>query len=365
MLPLLQIGGVTLHSFAGVGSATVPLEQLVESAKRRRGIQDNWRKCRRLIIDEISMVDGELFGKLEALARALRDSDKPFGGIQLILTGDFCQLPPVSRYGKKATFCFESKAWSKCNLANFELTIVKRQRDKEFIRVLNELRMGRCSAESERLLRASATTRANTSGVAATELCTHTQEAARINAMQLASLRESQSVTFSAIDSDESAATAALLNSQTPVQKRLELKVGAQVMLVKNRSVTGGLVNGARGLVVAFSPKTSLPVVRFLGGREEEVGHERWAVRSSATGVATRKQLPLRLAWAFSVHKSQGMTLDYVRVSLSRVFEYGQAYVALSRAKSLEGLTVENFDRKCIAADPRVIQFYSKIGMKR
>jgi len=154
------------------------------------------------------------------------------------------------------------------------------------------------------------------------------------------------------------------LNQHTPAEERLSLKVGAQVMLLKNLRVSAGLVNGARGLVAGFSG-AGYPLVRFAAAKlTEEVRPERWTVRGAHGGGAGafRQQLPLKLAWAFSIHKAQGMTLDCVEVNLANVFECGQAYVALSRARSLEAARIVNFRRECISADPKVIKFYRDLA---
>ena len=137
-----QINGTTLHAFAGIGSGEASVEQCIKLAQRK-DVAPQWRRCKHLIIDEISMVDGVFFQKLESVARAVRGNDKPFGGIQLILCGDFLQLPPVTKKGEKRVFCFQSSSWSKCVNTNYELTDIRRQNDKEFINILQAIRLGR------------------------------------------------------------------------------------------------------------------------------------------------------------------------------------------------------------------------------
>lgn len=153
-----------------------------------------------------------------------------------------------------------------------------------------------------------------------------------------------------------------LLNLLSPAKDEIQLKIGAQVMLVKNMDVAGGLVNGSRGYVVAFEPESRAPIVKFVNGLEVPIRYEQWSFKINAAGACvTRRQLPLQLAWAMSIHKSQGMTLDCVEISLSRVFEFGQAYVALSRAKSLESLKIVDFDPDAIRANQVVVDFYRDI----
>lgn len=349
-----HIGGITLHQFAGIGTGTATLERCYQLASRPN-VVSAWRRTKYLIIDEISMVDSEFFDKLEAVARHVRRNDKPFGGIQLILCGDFFQLPPVAKREEKVKFCFQSKAWSQCVTYNFELRKVHRQKDGNFVDILNSIRIGRVTAEITETLQATAMQRIEKDGILATRLCSHVREADDINETQLDKLPGHAKV-FVAQDSEESMTSA--LDQQTPVPHKLTLKVGAQVMLLKNVNISSGLVNGARGVVVSFS--STGPVVRFRSGEEYTAQSEKWSVKQSSGAIVTRKQIPLKLAWAFSIHKSQGLTLDCVEMSLSRVFNAGQAYVALSRAQSLETLRVLDFTSQVVWADTSVLEFYKR-----
>eukprot|EP00057_Strongylocentrotus_purpuratus_P026327 XP_011680801.1 PREDICTED: ATP-dependent DNA helicase PIF1 [Strongylocentrotus purpuratus] len=353
-----HIGGTTLHQFAGIGSGTGQLPQLIELASRPTRRQQ-WRKCKHLIVDEISMIDGDFFTKLEAVARVIKRCDEPFGGIQLILCGDFLQLPPVVKRGEKQKFCFQSPAWHRCIQVNFELMEVKRQKDPAFINILQKIRVGRCSAEVTDCLTGTAKHCVDTEGIHATRLCTHKEDVDQLNNVHLNKLIGDVRV-FEAMDSDPSLVKQT--NSQCPVRQRIDLKIGAQVMLAKNLDVHKGLVNGARGVVTGFeSGMKGNPKVRFMSGLEEVIRPERWSMCIGQSLILTRRQLPLKLAWAISIHKSQGMSLDCVEISLSRVFECGQAYVALSRATSLQGLRVLDFDGSCVRAHPDVIRFYVQL----
>lgn len=308
--------------------------------------------------------------KIEAVARYIRRNDRPFGGIQLILCGDFLQLPPIRKsfenqrpFGQQqpdpaaaATkqFCFQSEAWPKCIGITYELKIVHRQKDAEFVRILNLLRIGHVNADITKRLLETAAQKIESNGILATQLCSHTNDANIINETKLAKLTTEAKV-FDAQDSD--ARSTKLLDAQVPAPGKLELKIGAQVMLLKNINVSDGLVNGARGVVIKFGVG-NLPVVKFKNGREYVAKPEKWIVKSLLGGALVRRQVPLKLAWAFSIHKSQGLTLDCVEMSLSKVFEAGQAYVALSRVQSLSCLRVLDFDGKQVWANPAVLQFY-------
>uniref|UniRef100_A0A8B9CKE7 ATP-dependent DNA helicase PIF1 n=1 Tax=Anser brachyrhynchus TaxID=132585 RepID=A0A8B9CKE7_9AVES len=353
-----HIGGTTLHAFAGIGSGKAPLEQCIQLAERP-GVRQHWLACQHLIIDEISMVDGKFFDKLEAVARAVRKRDEPFGGIQLIICGDFLQLPPVCKANEEIKFCFQAKSWRKCIHINMELTEVRRQTDKTFISLLSAVRLGRCTEEVTSLLMQTATNRSERDGILATRLCTHKDDVELTNEKRLQQL-SGEVHTFEALDSDPMLVK--LIDAQCPVGGKVVLKVGAQVMLAKNLDVSQGLVNGARGVVVGFeSDQKGLPKVRFLCGVTQVIKMERWVFKGPPGVHLSRQQLPLKLAWAISIHKSQGMSLDCVEISLSRVFESGQAYVALSRARSLAGLRVLDFDPKVVRADPSVLQFYRQL----
>uniref|UniRef100_A0A8C3N787 ATP-dependent DNA helicase n=1 Tax=Geospiza parvula TaxID=87175 RepID=A0A8C3N787_GEOPR len=291
-----HIGGTTLHAFAGIGSGKAPLEQCVQLAERP-GVRQHWLACQHLIIDEISMVDGKFFDKLEAVARAVRKRDEPFGGIQLIICGDFLQLPPVCKANEETKFCFQAKSWRKCIHINMELTEVRRQTDKNFVSILGAIRLGRCTEEVTRQLMQTAAHKSERDGILATRLCTHKDDVEITNERRLQQ--------FSC---------------------RYEQK--------------------------------GLPKVRFLCGVTQPIKMEKWVIKGPSGVHLSRQQLPLKLAWAISIHKSQGMSLDCVEISLSRVFESGQAYVALSRARSLAGLRVLDFDPKAVRADPAVLHFY-------
>ncbi|XP_040082682.1 ATP-dependent DNA helicase PIF1 [Oryx dammah] len=357
-----HIGGTTLHAFAGIGSGQAPLAQCVALAQRP-GVRQGWLSCQRLVIDEISMVEADLFDKLEAVARAVRQQNKPFGGIQLIICGDFLQLPPVTKGSQLPQFCFQAKSWRRCVQVTLELTEVWRQTDKTFISLLQAVRLGRCSDEVTRQLRATAAHKVGRDGIVATRLCTHQDDVALTNERQLQEL-PGEVHSFEAMDSDPEQART--LDAQCPVSQLLQLKLGAQVMLVKNLAVSQGLVNGARGVVVGFEAEgRGLPQVRFLCGVTEVIRADRWTVQTTGGQLLSRQQLPLQLAWAISIHKSQGMSLDCVEMSLGRVFASGQAYVALSRARSLEGLRVLDFDPMVVRCDPRVLSFYATLQRDR
>ncbi|XP_014486054.1 PREDICTED: ATP-dependent DNA helicase PIF1 [Dinoponera quadriceps] len=351
-----HIGGITLHQFAGIGLGTGTMERCLQLASRPASTAV-WRKTKHLVIDEVSMVDGDFFDKIEAIARHVRRTERPFGGIQLILCGDFFQLPPVSKSTEAggAKFCFQSEAWQKCVHFNYELRRVHRQKDEAFVKILNSIRIGRVTDEIVGTLKGTAKQRIEGNGVLATRLCSHVREADEINEFQLGELKGEARV-YTALDSDDSMTK--VLDQQLGIPGKLVLKVGAQVMLLRNINITSGLVNGARGVVVDF--RNDVPIVQLRSGTRYEAKMEKWSLRSGSGVLVHRKQVPLKLAWAFSIHKSQGLTLDCVEMCLSRVFDAGQSYVALSRAQSLQSLRILDFDSQQVWANTAVLEFYKK-----
>lgn len=291
----------------------------------------------------------------------MKNNDKPFGGIQLILCGDFLQLPPVrkqtqSQDASAKRFCFQSEAWQKCIELSFELQKVHRQKDPEFVRILNFIRIGHVNEEITKRLLETASQRIEKNGILATQLCSLTATADQINESKLNALTGEEKL-FEAIDSHP--AMSKQLDTMVQVAGKITLKVGSQVMLLKNINISDGLVNGARGIIVKYV--NGQPLVRFKSNKEYLAKPEKWIIKLPTGIQVTRCQVPLKLAWAFSIHKSQGLTLDCVEMALSNIFEAGQAYVALSRAQSLEGLRVLDFNPRQVRANPDVLQYYQKL----
>lgn len=352
------LGGMTIHAFAGIGKG----EGNIESLSRLAGQGESglrWRRAKTLIIDEISMMDGKIFDTLESIAREVRGSKAPFGGIQVILSGDFCQLPPVCRKNSDdRKFCFEALSWSSCIDVCVELKTVFRQADDVFIDLLSEVRAGRMT-QSKIAFELSQCTRALNidDGILPTRLFTHRIDVNALNETELQKLN-GRMVIFEAQDSGDKT----LLETTCAAPQRLPLKEGAQVMLTRNKSSRKGLVNGSRGVVEKISSGGTV-YVRFASHDDPIIiEREKYTVSAGGRVLAERRQLPLSLSWGITIHKSQGMSLDRVEVSLEKAFEPGMAYVALSRAKTLEGLRIiGNISSHSLRADPKVLDFYSKL----
>ncbi|KAL1528927.1 hypothetical protein AB1Y20_010249 [Prymnesium parvum] len=353
-----QAGGVTIHHWAGIGGGDRPIDELVAMAIRKRGMQ--WRSAKCLVIDEVSMLDGALFDKLEEIARRVRNNSSPFGGLQLVLCGDFFQLPPVARDGN-FKFAFEAHSWPRCVERTFELTQIFRQSEHAFIDALRQIRLGRAPASARALLQQCENRELdNDDGIVATRLFTHKDDCDTMNKKKLKELDGPQ-ITFTARDTSQTDGALATLRSGCTAPVELTLKVGAQVVLIKTLDVKEGLVNGARGVVVKLL-STKNPVVRFTGGAEITVRMEAFPLSQGGQVVACRHQLPLAHAWAISIHRSQGMSLDRVEMSLARVFECGQMYVALSRARSLAGLSIRDVNWAKLRAHPKVLAWHEQMA---
>ena len=354
----VEVGGMNLHSFAGIGLGDGDASAWIDKVARSERHLKYWRACRTLIIDEISMVDADMLDKLDEVARAIRRAPgRPFGGIQLFLSGDLLQLPPVNK-NRQAKFAFQGTAWGKLELATVLLTKVYRQADEAFVRILNDVRFGRMTPEVQAALKGCVGRPLDDDdGIVPTKIRALNKDVEEENHAQLDRL-SGRSKVFTARDEGKDTFVK-ILQTNSLLPMRLEIKVGAQVMLLKNLPAQR-LHNGSRGVVIGFS-KSDYPVVRFSSGAEAAVEMDVQTLQVNRQTVATRHQVPLKLAWSLMVHKCQGMEIDKLELSLDRsIFDYGQAYTALSRARSLEGLKLTAFHPECIRANPAVVEFYER-----
>lgn len=353
----VNVGGMTLHSWAGLGMGQESAEEIAENLEQsRRAPYGRITKAKRLAIDEVSMIHGDLFDLTDRVFRILRKDERPFGGVQLILFGDFLQLPPVSRETQQK-FAFQSDSWRAANIRVNILTKVFRQSDALFSSALNEIRVGNMTEEVKELLRSRYRVADSTPSIEPVTVFTHNTDVDVLNAKRLATITGEERQ-YPARDWGQPAALS-VLQKHCLAPETLRLKVGAQVMLLRNLDPLNGLANGSIGTVESFSVMKR-PVVAFANGRTREIDDHKWEIKSGGDVLAVREQIPLRLAWAITAHKSQGMTLDKIRVHLGKVFEYGQSYVALSRARTLDGLFIESTAPGCIKAHPEAVRFYEQ-----
>jgi len=381
----VALGGTTVQSWSGLSQSILEMIEglspptprelaafMVKELSRKKDAVARWRKTNTLVVDEVSMMSAPLMDALELCGRVVRNNKGvAFGGLQVVLAGDFFQLPPVFRGGTGGTagggrFAFQARCWPSVIKSSISLSRVFRQgEDSEFISLLNEARRGRVSPEHAKLLERRWCAKLELPpGVLPTKLATHRTDVDSENLSALEKL-PGKMHEFHAEDTFRGPSTMAkALSANCPAPPLLGLKVGTQVILTKTLDPARGLVNGARGAVKHFLGERDggWPVVVFSKAGtsvETVVSPTVWEVSlSGGGGWACRKALPLALAWSLSIHKSQGLTLDAVEMSLSRVFECGQAYVALSRAVSLSKFSLsELFNPSCIRAHPDVVAF--------
>ncbi len=369
----LQIGGTTLHSFAGAGAKENSRQKMIGGALANPEARRRWKETHVLVVDEISMISPVYLAAIDTIARRLRGIyNIAFGGIQLIFFGDFFQLPPVSAsLGLSATlYCFETNAWHDTIQKTIELKSAVRQVDGAFCELLDRVRTARLTLEDISLLRSREGATLNVpEGVEPTRLFPHRKSANKVNCARLSELKTEERKyegfmareTYTRSSDVLSAAMIAMgmLCDNCPAPRELSLKVGAQVMLVVNLDPGAGLVNGSVGKVIGFAPITHFPTIAFSNGVCTDVGLYTWTSEDpDGKWTATYRQFPLILAWAVTIHKCQGTTLDAAEMDLENVFEDGQAYVALSRLRSLDGLRLLSFDPKRVRANPRVVEYY-------
>ena len=373
---LLHPKAKTLHSWSGVGLGTDAVPLLVGKIKKSRRAVLRWLKTDTLVIDEVSMMTPDLFEKLEEVSRTIRRDQRPFGGLQIIMVGDFYQLPPVSREDTK--FVFESPLWAKLGLITHDLTQIVRQKDEAFQTILNQARCGQLTKESLKILKRRMNLDYKSMEIQPSMLFTRRAEVDTINMNHLRKLTGDRktykaSTVFNPLtqtqgltnDTPEVVQAIQGLDKIAAYSTELTLAVGAQVMLLTNMNPGAGLVNGSRGVVIGFDRPTKddtaatdtlFPVVRFKSGIQI-IQHHDWD--TDMPGIK-RQQLPLKLAYAITIHKAQGATLDCALIDVGgRTFEYGQAYTALSRLKDMESLFIHDISLDAFRAHPKVVEFYA------
>ena len=363
----------TLHSWAGIGLGREPVKVLAETIRRSGKALRRWLGTDILIIDEVSMMTPELLEKLNDVAKSVRRNQTPFGGLQVVFVGDFYQLPPVVKdKDSEIPFLFESPVWKEVVHESVLLTEIQRQRDPVFQKVLGETRRGTVSEESLEILRQRTGLPWQTLRIKPTLLFTRRVEVDMVNERNIKALQTDKRLfkaetVFAPIEATKG------LTSNSPEVKRLVekmdkdgpymgellLAVGAQVMLLVNLDFDQGLVNGSRGIVVGYDP-SGAPLVEFKSGAAIPIPASSWEC-PDLEGLF-RKQIPLKLAYAITIHKAQGCTLDCALIDIgTSTFEYGQAYVALSRVKDLNSLYIWDVEPTAFRAHPKVVNFYKQL----
>ncbi len=347
-----HINGMTIHSWSGIGIQKVFSEDDVAAIAGRKKIASRIAKNRILIIDEISMLDAQTLDAVETVCRAVKQSGLPWGGMQVVFVGDFFQLPPVSRAGDPPRqFAYQSNAWQDARPVVCYLSEQHRQDDATFLSILSSIRTGDIVEEIHHVL--SQKVRAPKGSGEHTRIYSHNMNVDRVNDDRLRAL-DGKERTF-AMGSRGPEDLVKQLKKGCLSPELLRLKVGAKVMFTKN-DTEHQFVNGTIGTVEGFSKEDGSPIVRTERGYAVEVAQEEWSIVDGERTLAKIFQLPLRLAWAITVHKSQGMTLDSAIMDLSDAFEYGQGYVALSRVRALDGLHLIGYNARALEVHPDVLE---------
>jgi ATP-dependent DNA helicase PIF1 len=349
----VNVGGQTLHSWSGIGLGTLPANKISFSGK----VISRVKLAKILAIDEISMISAEVLDLVNDVTKLIRKNDKPFGGIQVIFFGDFFQLPPVH-----GDFCFNSKTWTDLNMQSIILKKVFRQTDEIFVTMLNHIRHADLTPEDISLLTDRVKCKC-TDAIQPTRLVSHNDQADKINKAELEKI-DNKVYTFNAKYRGTDQIKIEFLKKNCVAYDTLNLKVGASVMMLRNTYADQGIINGSVGIVKDISV---YPIVLFENGIELVIIPEVWALEryddilEKLVTEASIEQIPLIFSWAITIHKSQGMTLNKIRCDLSKVFTYGQSYVALSRVKSLDGLYIDDIDFNKIRTSDLIINFYESL----
>lgn len=388
---LLECKAKTLHSWAGIGLGKGSFEQLLTRISKNQFAKRTWKGTDILIVDEVSMMSQKLFELLDCIGKAIRKDSRPFGGIQLIFSGDFYQLPPVGDKDEPETcrFCFESMLWSQTFSEDnhIQLTKIFRQSDPIYQKILNQIREGKLKRSSnELLLHHVGREISDNLGIRPTKLFPTRNKVDQVNTQEMNALNTEEKEYKLKYHSDLEMTATELLKRRQFTREQIEtelaylkgnlrcdevvkLKIGSQVMCIVNIELdNGGMIcNGSQGIVSRITEQ-GLPVVKFSnsnGSRFEYImGYHIWP-SENIPGIGV-SQLPLILAWALTIHKAQGATLDIAEVDAgSGIFECGQTYVALSRVKSLEGLYLTSFDASRIKVNRRVQEFYDSVSKKK
>ncbi|TSC70894.1 MAG: AAA ATPase [Parcubacteria group bacterium Gr01-1014_46] len=363
-----HIGGMTIHSWSGLGIRDTLTDYDIEDMIERQYLYKRFDRTKVLIIDEVSMLHNYRLDLIDWICRQMKHNEKPFGGMQIILCGDFFQLPPVTRAGNYRTFsdvpfgdtvetefAYKSQSFLASKFTVCYLSEQHRQKDNTYLSILNQIRENKVSSKTIELLKSRLNIGTDESGES-TRLYTHNIDVDVVNKKHLDLINSNSKKYY--MTSKGSSGLSETLKKSCLSPEELELKVGAKVMFTKNHP-EGLYVNGTLGVVKEFN-SFGEPVVVTNSGMEISVSPQSWKIEEEGKIKAEISQLPLRLAWAITVHKSQGMSLDSMEVDLSKSFVKGMGYVALSRVRSLEGMKLLGFNDMSLLVDPEVLEMDKK-----
>lgn len=346
-----HLGGLTIHSWSGIGTRDTLTRGDLDKISSTERLVKRIKRTHTLIIDEISMLDGKLLDMVDIICRTIRTSTEAFGGIQVVCVGDFFQLPPISRFGEVSRYAFESRAWENLHPLVCYLTEQHRQEDELLHSLLGSIRTGEIEEDHYTLLREQ--TDIAFPDIDPTKLYTHNADVDAVNVAKLAELKTNTKSYQMSGKGSRTLQESLKRNCLSPVS--LNLKIDAMVMCTKN-NFEAGYVNGTLARVVDFDAYEGNPIIETADKKRITIEPVSWEVNEDGRIMASIEQIPLRLAWAITVHKSQGMSLDAAEVDLSKSFAYGQGYVALSRVRTLAGLRVLGINANALQVDPKIIR---------
>ena len=347
-----HIGGMTIHSWSGIGIRDTLTDYDIEELMERQYLYKRFERAKVLIIDEVSMLHHFRLDLIEWICRQMKRSDKPFGGMQIIVCGDFFQLPPVSR-GEvlESEFAYKSESWLASKFTICYLEEQHRQKDKTYLSILNQIRQNKVTKNTIELLKTRFHKEAE-QGREFTRLYTHNIDVDIVNKKHLDLIDAEEKEYRMSWKGSQSLAQSLIKSCLSP--EILFLKKGARVMFTKNHP-EGAYVNGTLGVVKDFNSFGD-PIIETNSGMTFTVSQQSWKIEEDGKVKAEITQFPLRLAWAITVHKSQGMSLDAMEVDLSKAFTKGMGYVALSRVRSLDGMKLLGFNDMSLEIDPEVLE---------
>lgn len=358
----INVGGTTLHSWSGIGANSHVTPGMLEAIAGNSFKRQRILGAKFLIIEEVSMISADLLDAIDEILSHVRDDPSPFGGMNVMLVGDPLQLPPVIKREKgkpkpKNHFYFQSEAYFTGEFHDIKLTVNHRQGEvSRLSKFLNELRTGRLSKECIEYFEARVDVEDDDPSTSPVHLYSTNKMADRYNLGRLKEIEE-ESFTYNAKDEAKKDFLKDQLDKYCTAPTELVLKKGAQVMLLKNLDLQNGLVNGAVGRVTDLDD-SGVEVMFKNFPSPVVLGPEAWELSENGEVYARREQIPLRLAWGITIHKSQGMTLDKIYCRLDRLFEAGQGYVAISRVRTYEGLFLNSFDPDQFFANDKALEFY-------
>jgi ATP-dependent DNA helicase PIF1 len=349
-----HLQGTTIHFWSGIGVRDKLTQKDLEGLRKTERIKRHYKKTKVLIIDEISMLHQYQLDMVDMTARYILNCDHPFGGIQVVLCGDFFQLPPVysSASEDEKFFAFEGSAWKEGNFHVCYLHEQHRQSDDLLLTVLKDIRSGTAGEHTKIPLRTRYKKEPEGS-TKATQLYSRNINVDTINDRELSNLQGKEK-TFMMIAKGFEPLLKGLKKNCLALEE-LKLRIGAEVMFIRN-DVLGRYVNGTRCIVTGFDKRNGWPIVKTYDGAIIVAYPEEWKFEDNGIVRATITQVPLRLAWAITIHKSQGMTLDAVEIDLGDAFEPGMGYVALSRVRNLNGLKLMNLNEMALKVHPKILQ---------